>query len=73
LAVKQLDKRDVMETTAVKKSTKKDYRKLILEGFKNHVLEHGDLPKSVFIPTLLRLKLSNQLFWLIFLKKPLLK
>jgi AcrR family transcriptional regulator len=48
LAVKQLDKRDVMETTAVKKSTKKDYRKLILEGFKNHVLEHGDLPKSVF-------------------------
>jgi AcrR family transcriptional regulator len=43
-----LDKRDVMETTAVKKSTKKDYRKLILEGFKNHVLEHGDLPKSVF-------------------------
>ena len=37
-----------METTTVKKTTKKDYRKLILEGFKNHVLEHGDLPKSVF-------------------------
>ncbi len=37
-----------MGTTTVKKTTKKDYRKLILEGFKNHVLEHGDLPKSVF-------------------------
>lgn len=37
-----------MESTTVKKTTKKDYRKLILESFKNHVLEHGDLPKSVF-------------------------
>ncbi|MEP1088772.1 TetR family transcriptional regulator C-terminal domain-containing protein [Algoriphagus sp.] len=37
-----------MESTTIKKTTKKDYRKLILEGFKNHVLEHGDLPKSVF-------------------------
>ncbi|WPR73637.1 TetR family transcriptional regulator C-terminal domain-containing protein [Algoriphagus sp. NG3] len=37
-----------MDTIAVKKTPKKDYRKLILEGFKNHVLEHGDLPKSVF-------------------------
>lgn len=36
------------ETTTAKKTTKKDYRKHILEGFKNHVLEHGDLPKSVF-------------------------
>lgn len=37
-----------METTPVKKTTKKDYRKLILEGFVNHVLEHGAQPKSVF-------------------------
>lgn len=47
--VNQLYKRGTMETTTVKKTTaKKDYRKLILDGFKNHVLEHGDLPKSVF-------------------------
>ena len=37
-----------METAPVKKTTKKDYRKLILEGFVNHVLEHGAEPKSVF-------------------------
>jgi hypothetical protein len=37
-----------METTPVKKTTKKDFRKLILEGFVNHVLEHGAQPKSVF-------------------------
>jgi AcrR family transcriptional regulator len=37
-----------METTPVKKTTKKDYRKLILEGFVNHVLEHGAEPKSIF-------------------------
>ncbi len=37
-----------METATVKKTSKKDYRKLILEGYKNHVLEHGAPPKSVF-------------------------
>jgi hypothetical protein len=37
-----------METTTTKKTTKKDFRKLILEGFVNHVLEHGIMPKSVF-------------------------
>ncbi|OOG77255.1 TetR family transcriptional regulator C-terminal domain-containing protein [Algoriphagus sp. A40] len=37
-----------METTTTKKTAKKDYRKLILEGYKNHVLEHGSEPASVF-------------------------
>ena len=37
-----------MDTPTVKKTTKKDYRKLILEGFVNHVLEHGSEPASVF-------------------------
>ncbi|PZX61249.1 AcrR family transcriptional regulator [Algoriphagus ratkowskyi] len=37
-----------MDTTTDKKLTKKNYRKLILEGFKKHVLEHGEMPKSVF-------------------------
>lgn len=37
-----------METTTTKKTTKKDYRKLILDGFVNHVLEHGTVPKSIF-------------------------
>ncbi|RIW15045.1 TetR/AcrR family transcriptional regulator [Algoriphagus lacus] len=37
-----------METTPVKKTTKKDYRKLILEGYVSHVLEHGAEPTSVF-------------------------
>ncbi len=37
-----------METTTAKKTNKKDYKKLILDGFKNHVLEHGTAPKSVF-------------------------
>ncbi|MFN3998405.1 TetR family transcriptional regulator C-terminal domain-containing protein [Algoriphagus sp.] len=37
-----------METTTTKKTAKKDFRKLILEGFVNHVLEHGSVPKSVF-------------------------
>ena len=37
-----------METPTVKKTSKKDYRKLILEGFVNHVLEHGTQPTSVF-------------------------
>ncbi|MBA4302268.1 DNA-binding transcriptional regulator, AcrR family [Algoriphagus alkaliphilus] len=37
-----------METTTTKKAAKKDFRKLILEGFVNHVLEHGSMPKSVF-------------------------
>jgi AcrR family transcriptional regulator len=38
----------IMETTEAKKTTKKDYRKLIIEGYKTHVLEHGTAPKSVF-------------------------
>lgn len=37
-----------METTTTKKTAKKDYKKLILEGFVEHVLEHGSAPKSVF-------------------------
>ncbi len=37
-----------MEATTVNRTTKKDYRKLILEGFKTHVLEHGSAPVSVF-------------------------
>lgn len=37
-----------MDTTTTKKTAKKDFRKLILEGFVNHVLEHGSMPKSVF-------------------------
>jgi AcrR family transcriptional regulator len=37
-----------METTTAKKTTKKDSRNLILEGYKNHVLEHGSAPSSVF-------------------------
>ncbi len=37
-----------METTTTKKTAKKDLRKLILEGFVNHVLEYGSTPKSVF-------------------------
>ncbi|WP_026966144.1 TetR family transcriptional regulator C-terminal domain-containing protein [Algoriphagus terrigena] len=37
-----------METTTTKKTVKKDYRKLILEGYVNHVLEHGAEPASVF-------------------------
>lgn len=37
-----------METTTAKKTAKKDHRKVILEGYKNHVLEHGSAPKSVF-------------------------
>jgi AcrR family transcriptional regulator len=37
-----------METATSKKSTKKDYRNLILEGFVSHVLEHGVEPSSVF-------------------------
>lgn len=37
-----------METAPAKKTTKKDQRKLILEGFKNHVLENGTEPASIF-------------------------
>lgn len=37
-----------METTTAKKTAKKDFRKLILDGYKNHVLEHGSEPASVF-------------------------
>ncbi len=37
-----------METKTAKKTTKKDYRKLIIEGYKQEFLEHGAEPKSVF-------------------------
>lgn len=37
-----------METATAKKTVKKDHRKLILDGYINHVLEHGSAPKSVF-------------------------
>ncbi len=37
-----------METARAKKTNKKDDRKLILEGFRTYVLEHGVAPKSVF-------------------------
>jgi hypothetical protein len=37
-----------METAPAKKTTKKDQRKIIIEGFINHVLEYGVEPKSVF-------------------------
>ncbi|HAH38014.1 MAG TPA: hypothetical protein DEQ87_20085 [Algoriphagus sp.] len=37
-----------METATVKNTNKKDYRKLILEGFVNHVLENGTAPNSIF-------------------------
>jgi AcrR family transcriptional regulator len=36
-----------METATAKKTVKKDHR-LILDGYINHVLEHGSAPKSVF-------------------------
>ncbi|TFV94233.1 TetR/AcrR family transcriptional regulator [Algoriphagus kandeliae] len=37
-----------METTAKKKTSKKDYRKLILESYQQHVLEFGKEPASIF-------------------------
>jgi len=37
-----------METTTKKKSAKKDYRKIILESYMHHVLEHGNEPVSIF-------------------------
>lgn len=37
-----------METKTTKKTVKKDYRKIILEGYKEHVLEHGHSPASVY-------------------------
>jgi len=37
-----------MTTTSAKKTTKKDYNKIILEAFKTHVLEHGTMPNSIF-------------------------
>ncbi|MHA7129088.1 TetR family transcriptional regulator C-terminal domain-containing protein [Algoriphagus namhaensis] len=37
-----------METKAAKKTTKKDHRNLILEGYKIEVLENGSAPKSIF-------------------------
>ncbi|GAB3223167.1 TetR/AcrR family transcriptional regulator [Algoriphagus aestuariicola] len=37
-----------METAPAKKTVKKDQRKLILEGFKIYVLDHGSEPASIF-------------------------
>lgn len=37
-----------MTTTSAKKTTKKDFKKIILDEFKVYVLEHGTMPKSVF-------------------------
>ncbi|MEN2282718.1 TetR family transcriptional regulator C-terminal domain-containing protein [Algoriphagus sp. SE2] len=37
-----------MTTTSAKKTTKKDFKKIILEAFKAYVLEHGTMPKSIF-------------------------
>lgn len=37
-----------MTTTAAKKNTKKDFKKIIPDAFKEYVLEHGGTPKSVF-------------------------
>jgi len=37
-----------METATTKKTTKKDWRKLILEGYISYVLENGNQPASVF-------------------------
>ena len=37
-----------METALGKKTSKKDYRKVIVEGFVAHVLEHGKEPASIF-------------------------
>lgn len=37
-----------METATPKKTSKKDYRQLIVEGFVAHVLEHGKEPASIF-------------------------
>lgn len=37
-----------MTTTTSKKNTKKDFKKTILEGFKEYVLENGKTPSSIF-------------------------
>lgn len=37
-----------MDTATIKKTGKKDYQQLILEGFVSHVLEHGKEPASIF-------------------------
>ncbi len=37
-----------METAASKKTHNKDYRKLIIAAYKDHVLTHGIAPKSIF-------------------------
>lgn len=38
----------IMEITTPKKTTKKDFRKLILDQYRSQVLEYGVTPKSVF-------------------------
>lgn len=37
-----------METATRKKPNTKDYRKLIIDGFVTHLLEHGSMPASIF-------------------------
>jgi len=37
-----------METATRKKTNTKDYRKLIIDGFVTHLLEHGSMPASIF-------------------------
>ncbi|MEY2704051.1 MAG: hypothetical protein RL407_113 [Bacteroidota bacterium] len=37
-----------METATRKKTNTKDYRKLIIDGFVTHLLEHGRMPASIF-------------------------
>lgn len=37
-----------METATAKKANKKDYRKLIVTGYRTYVLENGVTPKSIF-------------------------
>ncbi|MCM0041654.1 MAG: TetR family transcriptional regulator C-terminal domain-containing protein [Algoriphagus sp.] len=37
-----------MDTATAKKTGKKDYQRLILEGFISHVLEYGNEPTSIF-------------------------
>jgi hypothetical protein len=37
-----------METTTSKKTSKKDFSKLIMEGYVSYVLDHGQEPPSVF-------------------------
>jgi hypothetical protein len=46
--VVSMNPKNSMETTSTKKTTKKDYHKLILDGYVSYVLEHGNEPPSIF-------------------------